>query len=179
MGSNWSALQERSYFSEAFFHTVVTRLDSDPRRIFSFETCRQPSAVTGGCIKKKNPPNIWKNQHGAGKWHHKTECAGLAVCAASPFFEISHARWTYTITVHAFGSSRGHFTHPQTAERVWTLMTSNLLCHAGLEAHQGKNRPTAQSAVNRFLDSSLMHKAHLHFLAWPHEKAAVFPYIKV
>lgn len=52
MGSNWSVLQERSYFSEAFFHTVKMSLDSDTRRIFLLEMCRQPSAITEGHVKK-------------------------------------------------------------------------------------------------------------------------------
>lgn len=91
-----------------------------------------------------------ENQHRAGKQQRKMNMQlGLYMCC-KPLFETSHERWRYTITVPAFGSSRAHFTDPQTAERVSSLMTSNLLCHAGLEAHRGKNRPTAQSAVNRF-----------------------------
>lgn len=60
-----------------------------------------------------------------------------------------------------FWQLQSPFSHtPRMAEGVEGLMTSNLLCHAELEAQRGKNRPSAQSGCE---DSLLMHKAHLYF----------------
>lgn len=62
MGSNWSVLQERSYYSEVFCHTVWMSLDRDTRRIFLFQMWlpHQPLAITQRRIKTEKNQNIWR-----------------------------------------------------------------------------------------------------------------------
>ena len=81
MGSNWSVLQARSYFSEAFFHTAWISLDSGTRRMFLLEMWlpQQPSTITEGHIKWKRENHL-EIQYSAGKQHWKMN---MQVCAVS------------------------------------------------------------------------------------------------
>lgn len=121
MGSNWSVLQERSYYVKALCRTLRIRPDAGTRRIFELKMSPpHPLALTGrkknGEGKKKKKNNIWRT---AVAWVNDTRrwiCSCGRLCCES-FFEISHAGWRYTITVRAFGSSRAHFTHSPRQQR--------------------------------------------------------------
>lgn len=84
MGSNWSVLQERSYYSEVFCHMVW--MSPDRQNLYVGRVTSSPAQVddTTGCI------------------------CGSGRLSCESFFEISHAPWRYTITV--CGSTRAHFT---------------------------------------------------------------------
>lgn len=58
-------------------------------------------------------------------------------------------------------NSGASFSRSPTAETVRGLVTSNLLCHAGLETHRGKNR-VDQVLLTGPEDTSLMHRAYLY-----------------
>lgn len=103
---------------------------------------------------------VWWNQSSCYKWirHHPRaqtwrikEHASVVACFASPL-----------IFFRTHDNSGAPFSRSPTAETVHCLMTSNLLCHAGLDTHQGKNRTVLQVLLTGSEDSSLMHRAYLY-----------------